>query len=293
MHNLDSLLEQSGNLPSLPEIYLKVTELIESEDSSSQDIGDAIQADPSLTAKILKMINSAFYGLSSEVASVPQAISLLGRNQLKQVLLGSILTEVFPDLDSEYFSMHHFWEHSVKTAIIARHLAMQNASVIDHEAFFTAGLLHDIGRLIIAQVAPQEMAQINAAVKDDGQNIMQAEAELLGVTHIDIGAKLMRDWNMPSMLIQCLVKHHDEEHIGPFAIETSIVYLANQLSQQEPVYEEEEMAQLLENIANWQKTDCSLDQVFIACRLADEQWLDVMLSLGMAGYGAEADASAW
>jgi putative nucleotidyltransferase with HDIG domain len=286
MHTLESLLEQSGSLPTLPEIYLKVSELIESEESCSQDIGDAIQTDPSLTAKILKMINSAFYGLSSEVTSVPQAISLLGRDQLKQVLLGSILTEVFPDFDSEHFSMHQFWEHSVKTAIIARHLAMQNASVIDHEAFFTAGLLHDIGRLIIAQVAPDELGEINAAVEDGGQHIMQAEAELLGVSHIDIGAKLLRDWNMPSMLIQCLVKHHDEEHIGPFAIETSIVYLANLLSQQEPVYEEDEMVELLEQIPNWQETDCSLEQVFIACRLADEQWLDVMLSLGMAGYGA-------
>ena len=286
MHNLESLLEQSDKLPSLPEIYIKVTELIESEDSSSMDIGEAIQADPSLTAKILKMINSAFYGLSSEVTSVPQAISLLGRKQLKQVLLGSILAEVFPDLDSEHFSLHQFWEHSVKTAIIARHLAMQNASIIDHEAFFSAGLLHDIGRLIIVQAALDEQGKINAAVREGAMDIMQAEVEFLGVTHIDIGAKLLREWNMPSLLVQCLVKHHDEDHIGPFAIETSIVYLANQLSQQEPVYEESEMAELLEKIPNWQKTDCTLDQVFMACRLADEQWLDVMLSLGMAGYGA-------
>jgi len=286
MRTLESLLQQSTTLPALPEIYTRVSQLIESEHASSQDIGDALQADPSLTAKILKLINSAYFGMSSEVASVPQAISLLGRTQLKQVLLGSILSEVFPDQDSEDFSMHEFWAHSVKTGIIARHLAMQNASIIDHEAFFSAGLLHDIGRLVIVQAAPAEWSAIKDCVEIEAREITEVENEMIGVTHLDVGARLLRDWNMPSLLVQCLIKHHDEDHIGPFAIETSIVYLANHLSQQETVYEEEETEKILADIPNWQKTDCSLDQVHMACRLADEQWLDVMLSLGMASYGA-------
>ncbi len=289
MHNLESLLLQSNALPSLPEIYTKVSALIESEDASSQDIGDAIQTDPSLTASILKMINSAFYGLASEVTSVPQAISLLGRRQLKQVMLSSVLSSVFPEIDSAKFSMHDFWEHSIKTAIIARHLAMQNASIIDHEAFFTAGLLHDIGRLVIATVAPDELAQVMQIAHDEKRDVVEVEAEIFGVSHIDVGARLMKDWCMPSLLVQCLVKHHDEEHIGPFSIDTSIVYLANRLSQQAPVYEEEDMQALLDDIVNWQKTECTLEQVHIACRLADEQWLDVMLSLGMAVHSAGLD----
>jgi len=284
MQNLESLLEQSHELPSLPEIYIKVSQLIESDDAGSRDIGDAIQTDPSLTAKILKLINSAYFGLSSEVTSVPQAVSLLGRNQLKQVVLGSILSGVFPKIDSEHFSMHEFWAHSVKTAIIARHLAMQNASIVDHEAFFTAGLLHDIGRLIIARAAPDELMLVTEIVNLEGRNVLEVEIERLGVTHIDVGAMLMRNWNMPSLLTQCLVKHHDEEHIGPYTIETSIVYLANLLSQQEAIYDEDEMEMVLEEIPGWEKIDCSLEQTFIAYRLADEQWLDVMLSLGMTNY---------
>ncbi len=282
MKKLESLLEKSAELPSLPEIYTRVLQLIESDDTGSREIGEAIQTDPSLTAKILKLINSAYFGLPSEVTSVSQAVSLLGRSQLKQVLLGSILSGVFPKIDSEHFSMQEFWAHSVKTAIIARHLAMQNASILDHEAFFTAGLLHDIGRLIMASAAPDELMLVNEIVNLEGRNVLEVESEALGVTHIDIGAMLMREWNMPSLFSQCLIKHHDEEHIGPFAIETSIVYVANLLSQQEPVYDEDEMEMVLEEIPGWQKTDSSLEQIFIACRLADEQWLDVMLSLGMS-----------
>ncbi len=282
MHNLEFLLLQSDALPALPEIYTRVSGLIESENASSQDIGDAIQADPSLTAGILKLINSAFYGLTSEVTSVPQAISLLGRRQLKQIMLSSVLSSVFPEIDSRNFSLYDFWAHSIKTAIIARHLAMQNASIIDHEAFFTAGLLHDIGRLVIATVAPDELAQAMQLARDEHRDVVEVEAEMFGLSHIDVGTHLMREWHMPSLLVQCLVKHHDEEHMGPFKLDTCIVYLANRLSQQAAVCEEEDMQALLNEIVNWQKTQCTLEQVHIACCLADEQWLDVMRSLGMA-----------
>lgn len=282
MYDLETLLEQSQELPPLPEIYLKVSELLESENSNVQQVGEAVQTDPSLTARVLKMINSAYYGLSSEVSSISQAISLLGRQQIKQILMGSVLAGVFNDINVDSFPLNDFWQHSIKTAIIARHLAMQNVHVIDHEAFFTAGLLHDVGRLVIAQVAADELAEIDLLVKSDDVDIVELEAEILGVSHIEVGAALMRKWGMPSLLTQCLVKHHDVEHVGPFAVDTSIVYLANQLSHFELANDEEEMLAILETIPNWQKTDCTAEQIEIACKLADDQWFEVMESLGMA-----------
>jgi len=282
MYDLETLLEQSQELPPLPEIYLKVSELLESENSNVQQVGEAVQTDPSLTARVLKMINSAYYGLSSEVSSISQAISLLGRQQIKQILMGSVLAGVFNDINVDSFPLNDFWQHSIKTAIIARHLAMQNVHVIDHEAFFTAGLLHDVGRLVIAQVAADELAEIDLLVKSDDVDIVELEAEILGVSHIEVGAALMRKWGMPSLLTQCLVKHHDVEHVGPFAVDTSIVYLANQLSHFGLANDEEEMLAILETIPNWQKTDCTAEQIEIACKLADDQWFEVMESLGMA-----------
>jgi HD-like signal output (HDOD) protein len=109
-----------------------------------------LRSDPALTARVLKLINSAYFGLSEPVTSITQAITLLGRDQLKQLLIGSVLSGVVKELDISGFPLRDFWQHSIKSAIIARQLAMQNARIIDHEAFFTIGLLHDIGWLVIA-----------------------------------------------------------------------------------------------------------------------------------------------
>ncbi|MCP4980585.1 MAG: HDOD domain-containing protein [Gammaproteobacteria bacterium] len=283
---LETLIKQAGELPSLPEVYIRVTELLETENSTSIKIGEAVQSDPALTARILKLINSAFYGLQNPVTSISQAVTLLGRQQLKQVLVGTVLASVFKGFDITKFPLRDFWQHSIKTAIIGRQLAMQNARVIDHEAFFTAGLLHDIGWLVIAKVNPGSYLQIGAIASDENKEVVQVEYEKLGVTHIDVGVALLEKWGLPGLIIECIRKHHDIDHIGPYAIETSIVFLANQLSHfdlsdQGDVEEEEVFPKILSKVPNWEKSKCTAEQIAIACQLANEQWLEVMDSLGM------------
>jgi len=281
MSPLDKLLADSKEIPPLPEIYIRVSELLEADHTTAQEIGDALQTDPSLTTKMLKMLNSAFYGLSSEVTSVPQAVTLLGRQQLKNMLMGSVLSGLFSDMSSDSFSMHDFWQHSIKTAIIARHLALQSANVIDHDAFFTAGLLHDIGRLVIADKMPDSIADIELLMNDAEIDIVLAENNILGFTHMDVSKAIMTRWKLPSMLIQCAIKHHNIHHEGPFAIDTCIVYLANKLSVLNVIDDEDDLATALDNIENWQQTQCSLEQITVACQLAEEQSQEVMESLGM------------
>ncbi len=290
MSKLESLLEHSNELPSLPEIYIRVSRLLESDDSDAYQIGQAIQTDPSLTAKVLKIVNSAYFGLPNQVMSISQAISLLGRQQIKQILMGSVLVGVFDEVNNADFSMLDFWQHSIKTAIIARHLAMQNAQIIDHEAFFTAGLLHDIGRLVIAIVATDILVEINDHVNADGVDILQAEFDQLGLTHVDLGGALMKKWDMPSLLTQCVIKHHEVDHVGPFAIDTSMVYLANKLSKKPLAEDDDKMQKILAKIDNWQQTGCTLEQIYAACRLADDQCFEVMVSLGMAEWDSLDDS---
>jgi putative nucleotidyltransferase with HDIG domain len=286
---LEPLLRQAGELPSLPEVYIRVTELLENETASGLKIGEAVQSDPALTARILKMINSAYYGLQNPVTSISQAVTLLGRQQLRHVLVGSVLSGVFKDFDITAFPLRDFWQHSIKTAIIARQLAMQNARVIDHEAFFTAGLLHDIGWLVIAKVNAGSYIQITGLAKSENKDVIQVELEKLGVTHIDVGVALLEKWGIPGLITECVRKHHDNDHIGPYATETSIVFLANQLSrldlnaetEQQDEEETDRVSEVLATIPNWEKSNCTQEQITIACRLADEQWLEVMDSLGM------------
>ncbi len=282
---LEPLLKQAGELPSLPEVYIRVTELLETESSTASKIGAAVQTDPTLTARILKLINSAYFGLRNQVTSIPQAVTLLGRQQLQQVLVGSVLSGVFKDFDITAFPLRDFWQHSVKTAIIARQLAMQNARIIDHEAFFTAGLLHDIGWLVIAKVNPGSYIQITEIAKAENRNVIEVETEKLGVTHVEVGVALLEQWGIPGLITQCVKKHHDINHIEPYAIETSVVYMANQLSRldlsREDFQEQEAIPEFLSSLPNREQSKCTPEQIIIACRLADEQWLDVMESLGM------------
>jgi len=114
-------------------------------------------------------------------------------------------------------------------------------------------------------------------------DIVLAENKILGFTHMDVSKEIMKKWELPSMLVQCALKHHDTEHDGPFAIDTCIVYVANILSELELTEnkDEEDIAAILEGIPNWQQTQCSLDQITVACKLAQEQGQEVMESLGM------------
>ncbi len=284
---LEPLIRQAGRLPSLPEIYVRVTELLKTEDSTAKEIGDALQTDPNLTARILKVINSAYFGLRNPVTSIPQVVGLLGREQLQQVVLGSVLSGVFKNFDITDFPMRDFWQHSIKAALIGRQLAMQNPRILDHEAFFTIGLLHDIGWLVVANVAPGSFSKVSRLAKQENRNILDIEREILGVTHVEVSVSLLQKWGLPEIIVECVKHHHDDSAVSEHLVETKIVHLTNQLCglnlAQEVTLEdlEQEITDLLPSIPNWELTQCSAEQIAIACQLASRQWREVMELLGI------------
>jgi putative nucleotidyltransferase with HDIG domain len=228
MANPEIILEQLRDLPSLPEIYIRVSGLLNDEESTAQKIGDTVQSDPSLTSKILKVVNSAYYGLSQPVTSISQTVALLGRERLGSILLGTVVEGLFSDMIN--FSLDDFWKHSIRTAIISRHLAMQNNYIKDSEALFTAGLLHDIGRLVIAKTSALQLFSVESLIRKEGKDALQAEMEVFGFSHADVGAVLLEAWELPELLVQCAKNHHQTDHQGSLSDATCIVYLANQLS---------------------------------------------------------------
>lgn len=281
MFTLDTLLKQAGELPSLPEAYIRVTELLENDQSTANQIGDAVQTDPALNGRILKLINSAYFGLRNPVTSIAQAVTLLGRDNLQQVLVGSVLSQVFKDFNISDFPLRDFWQHCIKTAIIARQMAMQNARIIDHEAFFTAGLLHDIGWLVIAKVNPGAYRSIGDIASAEGRDMIEVERDKMGVTHVEVGVALLEKWGIPRLIVECVKGHHENDHVEPFEIETSMVYLANRLSRVPLDDGEQQLDEVLCAIPQWEQTRCTREQIGIACGLAEEQWREVMESLGM------------
>ena len=278
---LQALLSKESELSSLPEIYIRISELLDSDTATSAQIGQVVETDPALSLRILKMVNSAFYGFSHKVDSIAQAITILGRERLKQILIGSVLSGVFGKMENHIFHMEDFWRHSVKTAILARYLSLQTECIQNADSLFTAGLLHDVGRLIMAKLIPEQTREIQNAVDIEDGDLYHAEERILGFTHCDVGAGFIKKWELPDMLASAAQYHHNPQAITEYILETGIIYVANNLNFLVSPIEEEEVEYALQDIPGWQNYGLSLENITAACIIAEEQVHEVMDSLGM------------
>ena len=284
---MESLLAKGPELSSMPEVYLRVTQQLEDDNSSAKMIGDTVQNDPALSTRILKMVNSAYYGMPNKVSTMSQAVQLLGRDRLKQILIGSVLVNVFRDPEIDSFSLTDFWQHSIKTAIIAKQLAIQHVDISEPDSIFIAGLLHDLGRLLLASKLPLEYEKIEGRKRS--QDLLETERKVLGFDHAELAATLMTQWGLPDILVTCTRHHHDSEYAEAYSTANRVIYVANKLSRNIPPMDEGEAQEQLAEIDNWQLLGLPLDQIGFACQLADEQMFDVMESLGMIDIELETD----
>lgn len=286
---LESLLAQDQELPSLPEIYIRVSEQLENDKVTAQQIGDTVQTDPAISSRLLTMVNSAYYGLPHRVSSIAQAISLLGRLRLKHILIGSVLGGMFRGIKSDAFSMQEFWEHSIKTAIIARQLAIRSPDISEPEELFSAGLLHDIGRLILANMMPDQLIEAEQLEVSKRIDTIQAETEVMGFDHTMVSVGLMQHWGFPEVLRECARNHHQVEHTGEHAAASRIIYLANRLSQNVPPMDEDEAIDQLAEIPGWEASNISSEAIFDACHQAEDLVFEVLESLGMVNIEISAE----
>ena len=279
--SLESLLQQDSELSSRPEIFIRVSELLDDENSTSIKIGQVVETDPSLTSRILKMVNSAYYGFQHNVASISQAISILGRNRIHQILIGAVLGGVFGNMKNNVFFMEDYWHQSVKTAILSRLLCKQSAISEQSEALFTAGLLHQIGRLILVQKMPELSMLVQQSIEEGSENIYQAEERIFGYTHCEVGAAFIENWGLPAILVEVTKYHHLPNESEQFEEEVKMVNLARNLSFLVAPIDQQEVEYALDDIAIWKDTGLSAEQIAQSCNEADEQVYQVMESLGM------------
>ena len=286
---IETLLLYDSELSSLPEIFIRVSELLDDENSSSVQIGQVVETDPSLTSRILKMVNSAYYGFQNNVASISQAISILGRDRIRQILLGAVLGGVFGNMKNKVFFMEDYWHHSVKTAILSRLLCKQSNISDEAESLFTAGLLHEIGRLILVQKMPELSMEVQQAVETQGEDIYQAEQRIFGYTHCEVGAAFITHWGLPDMLAEITRNHNTPNKAEQYVEEVKIVNLAKNISFLISPISQIEVEYVLEDIENWQDIGLSEQQITEICIEADEQVYQVMESLGMVQMKIELD----
>lgn len=286
---IEYLLQKDSELSSLPEIYIRVSELMENENSTSEQIGEVVETDPALTARILKMVNSAFYGFQHEISTISQSIFILGRDRLRQILIGTVLGGVFGNMNNRVFSMNDFWYESVKTALLARQLCSESDIKYQSETLFTAGLLHKIGRLIMVERMPVESLLVQNAIDVDDEDIFQAERRNFGFTHCELGAAFISKWGLPQILSDIAQYYEDPEQAQEFTEEVRLIHLASHLTFLVSPIEVEEVEFALEDIPGWEMTGLYSERITEACILAEEQVYEVMESLGMGMLRIEDD----
>ena len=228
----EDLVRDISGLVTLPDVYLRINRLVEDPNSSSNDIAKAVSQDASLAVKLLKLANSAVYHFPSTVDSVAKAVTIIGTSQIRNLALSLSVASSFEGLPNELVSMRNFWKHSLLCALAARQLCKE-ARRCDADALFTAGLLHDIGELILFNRLPEQAREALMKVLDSQEEIPvpEAERETLGFDHSAVGAALAVQWNLPSLLRECIAFHHAPEDADKHPREVALVHIANSLAQ--------------------------------------------------------------
>jgi len=225
------LIDDVGSLLSLPEVVLKINEMVNREDTNATEIGQAISQDPALSTRILRVANSPMYANTRQVDSITRAVTLLGTKQIRDLVLSASAAKVFEGIPNDVISVEDFWHHSLYCALLARALAGVSRRV-NAETMFTAGLLHDVGHLVMFNRIPDEaQAAILLTIQGDAdRDLYDAEQEILGFTHCEVGANLAQRWHLPDVLIECIAYHHHPSQAKQFAGAVAHVHIANAIA---------------------------------------------------------------
>lgn len=222
---LDKILAKVTDVPTLPASVLQVMQMIEDPLCSAADLSRVILSDPSMAAKVLKLANSPFYGFRQKISNIPQAVTLLGFATLKNALLSAAVFDMFK-ITGVGFDMGALWKHSVGTATAAK-LFAKRVRFPNSEKAFTAGLLHDIGKVMVARYLPSSLYSVMQAVEKEHLAMYDAEQKAIGLAHPSFGAWVMAKWGLPTALVEAVEFHHHPTR-SKFAFDLAgIVYLAN------------------------------------------------------------------
>lgn len=234
---IDRILAGDPMLVSLPEVFMRIREVVSDPGSTMEEATAVIGKDPSLTAKLLKLVNSAFYARTLRVSgglppgrvdTLSRAVMLLGLNQLSTLAMGVSVLPLFKDIPAECIDMGQFWRHSVGVGVVTKLLAVRLGDP-SPERFFVAGLLHDIGRLVLFKQAPALAAEALHLAGRDGRSLLHAEREVFGFDHAALGGALLRKWRFPESLEQAVGRHHDPL-AGAEPLEAALVCAADMVA---------------------------------------------------------------
>lgn len=228
--DLQDLFKEEARIPSLSEVFYRFKDAVDDPDTSFDEMGEIISSDPGLTARLLKIVNSPFYGFSSEVETIPHAISIIGSSQLNDMVLSTCIIDRFKGISPKAIDMQLFWEHSIATGLAAKIIAKE-INMLNHDSIFVGGLLHDIGRLVLCINAPEQFSEIFLKAQTKGKSLLEAEKEILGFGHDKVGEELLKRWKLPKIHQETVGYHHCPLEAPLFNKEAAVVDDANAVAQ--------------------------------------------------------------
>jgi putative nucleotidyltransferase with HDIG domain len=223
----EEVVKQVQDLPTLPAIVMEILNSIDAEDLDISVLAKKVSFDQALTAKTLRFANSSFYGTPSKVTTIHQAINVLGVQSVRNLITVAAMTGCFPQSQCEGFDFKAFWRHSIATALCAELLARQLH--VNQEFAFTAGLLHDIGRLVLVTRFPLDYQKALQHRKQHDGYLLDSERAILGVDHVMAGHALAQHWNFSDILLRAIIGHHDSQETSSRSL-ASIIHVADAIT---------------------------------------------------------------
>lgn len=215
---------KTAQLFSLPDVYLRLKSLLDDPDYEMGEVAAVISLDPAMTLRLLRIVNSSLYGLNKQVDTVSRAIILLGSQQVHDIVLATSIAQAFRGISKDVMDVGKFWRRSVYCAVTCRHLARQQGSC-DKERLFVAGLLCDIGHLLIYQAIPDIYWKMAQELKHSEKTIVDMEQELLGFDYAQVGALLLEQWNLSESLKETTKLHVHPGKAEQYPLETALVHI--------------------------------------------------------------------
>jgi HD-like signal output (HDOD) protein len=225
----ESLVKTTHTLFSLPDIVVRINDLIDDPTTRVSDLAEVILCDPALSARLLRLVNSAYYARSNRIESIPHAINLIGQRELRDLVFATAAVNLFQGLPPEQVNMDQFWYQSIACGIAARLLAKRKR-LTGGERLFIAGLLHGIGRLIFYSQQPVLYREaLRQAQQGDG-DLVAAERRIFGFTYADLSAELLKAWRLPELVRVAVAYHLKPAKAPDYGLEARIIQVAARIA---------------------------------------------------------------
>lgn len=221
-----NLVKSVSTLVSPPDVCVRVFDLLKANRASADQFAEVIMQDPNLASQLLKLVNSAFYGFPSRIDTVSRAMALIGTQELYNLVIAVSAVRTFSGISSHLVDMNSFWKHSVVCGLTARTIA-KRCNVLHPERMFVAGLLHDIGSLVLYRQMPEASRELLSTAGDSEQLLHEFELTMLGFGHAMVGQCLLELWGLPEELTKAVGFHHASGTDSPGTLESKIVLVAD------------------------------------------------------------------